>query len=477
MSVVTLQLGQCGNQTGFEFYDLLSKSAAQPKHAPSSSLHGVNYSDLVIERFFHVNEKDEKFARAVMVDMEQKVIGQAFVDAKRHSTWNYDKDAQVTGKKGSGNNWAQGYCHHGPKCIADVLDKVSKEVERCDSLGGFLALMSLAGGTGSGLGAFVTTALRDEYPHAAIVNNVIWPYTTGEVIVQNYNAVLTLSHLYSSSDGIVFMENEKMQKICAQLLKIKNVSFKDINKVVAAKLAGVLLPAFEMSDSTYLAKFVVSDVLSNVCAHPGYKLLNILNIPVVPKTSLAYTSYNWNMLVKHCRQMLIANANMEEGVEVNFCMMIYDYRPLYDIALLFYLSGINWSVKLPKPVSSTAATNQVSAFNKSLSNQIFLRGKDANSVDLLSFQEPQLYASWVPSYGRFHSAWQRNSFNDTEQSVTLLSNSQTPLKPLNAVVSKAWNMFASRAYVHQYAKHGIVEDDFVDCFVALEQVIKNYASL
>ncbi|XP_028400545.1 tubulin delta chain-like [Dendronephthya gigantea] len=448
MSVVTLQLGQCGNQIGFEFYDLLSKSAMQPKHAPSSSVHGVNYFDLVAERFFYVSNENEIFARAVMVDMEQKVIGQAFVDAKHHTTWNYHKDAQVTGKKGSGNNWAQGYCHHGPKCIADVLDKVSKEVERCDSLGGFLALMSLAGGTGSGLGAFVTTALRDEYPHAAIVNNVIWPYTTGEVIVQNYNAVLTLSHLYSSSDGIIFMENEKMQMICTQLLKIKNVSFKDINKVVAAKLAGVLLPAFEMSDSTCLAKFVISDVLSNVCAHPGYKLLNILNIPVVPKTSLMYTSYNWDMLVKHCRQMLIANANMEEG--------------------------INWSVKLPK---ATATTNQVSAFNKSLSNQIFLRGKDANSVELSSFQEPQLYASWVPSYGRFHSAWQRNCFNEIEQSVTLLSNSQTTLKPLNAVVGKAWSMFASRAYVHQYAKHGILEDDFVDSFVALEQVIKNYTSL
>ena len=122
-------------------------------------------------------------------------------------------------------------------------------------------------------------------------------------------------------------------------------------------------------------------------------------------------------------------------------------------------------------------TNQTLTINKSLSNQIFLRGKDANTVDLSSFEDPQLYATWVPSFGRFHSVWHRNSYNEIEQSVTLLSNSQTPLKPLNAVVSKAWNMFASRAYVHQYAKHGIVEDDFVDSFVALEQVVKNYSSL
>ena len=122
-------------------------------------------------------------------------------------------------------------------------------------------------------------------------------------------------------------------------------------------------------------------------------------------------------------------------------------------------------------------TKQTSSFNKSLSNQIFLRGKDANTVDISSFKDSQLYAAWVPPYGRFNSAWHRNSYNDIEQSVTLLSNSQTPVKPLNEVVGKAWNMFAARAYVHQYAKHGIVEDDFVDSFVTLEQVVKNYASL
>ena len=314
MSIVTVQLGQCGNQIGFEFYDLLSKSAGQTGCASSSSFHSNDYSDLVSERFFDVNKDDKTFARAVMVDMEQKVIGQAFHESQQQSAWSYRKDQQVTRKKGSGNNWAQGYCHHGPKCITDVLDKVSKEVERCDSLGGFLAVMSLAGGTGSGLGAFVTTALKDEYPHIAIVNNVIWPYTTGEVIVQNYNAVLTLSHLYSASDGIIFMENGKMQNICSHLLKVKNISFKDINTVVATKLAGIFLPAFEAKHSTNLSKLIVADILSNVCAHPGYKLLNILNIPIIPKTSLAYTSYNWNMLVKHCRQMVIADATMEEGI-------------------------------------------------------------------------------------------------------------------------------------------------------------------
>lgn len=56
--------------------------------------------------------------------------------------------------------------------------------------------MSLAGGTGSGVGTYVTEMLRDLYPKTFIMNEVIAPYQSGEVIVQSYNALLTLAHLH-----------------------------------------------------------------------------------------------------------------------------------------------------------------------------------------------------------------------------------------------------------------------------------------
>ncbi len=94
------------------------------------------------------------------------------------------------------------------------MEIVRKQVERCDFLGGFFLMQSLAGGTGSGLGKFflflslwaasflkkigtyLTEILKDEYPNSFLVNQVVWPYHTGEVIVQNYNSIMTLSHLY-----------------------------------------------------------------------------------------------------------------------------------------------------------------------------------------------------------------------------------------------------------------------------------------
>ena len=64
-----------------------------------------------------------------------------------------------------------------------------------------------------------------------MVNQVVWPYKTGEVIVQNYNAVLTLSHLYQTADAIVVMENDELHKICSQLLGIKVSSFHKVIEV------------------------------------------------------------------------------------------------------------------------------------------------------------------------------------------------------------------------------------------------------
>lgn len=45
-------------------------------------------------------------------------------------------------------------------------------------------------------GSFTTDLLREMYPSTVMLNSVIWPYTSGEVIVQNYNSVLSLSRLH-----------------------------------------------------------------------------------------------------------------------------------------------------------------------------------------------------------------------------------------------------------------------------------------
>ncbi|KAM9853630.1 tubulin delta chain [Aulostomus maculatus] len=442
MSVVTVQLGQCGNQVGQELFDVISSDAQVG--------HRGGYSGASCERFFHQTTQGELLARAVLVDMEPKVINQSLVRAGKSGRWRYDEASCFSQKQGSGNNWANGFCVHGPHHRDVVEELMRREAERCDRLAGFIPVMSVAGGTGSGVGTYVTQCLRDIYPKSFIINHLTWPYGTGEVIVQNYNSVLTLAHLYQLSDAVLVHENDTVHRICSQLLRIKHISFGDINKVIAHQLGSILQPALTADSHGAYSRNPLGELVSALACHPEYKLLSVSTIPQMPRSSIAYSTFIWPALLKHLRQMLISNAKMEEGID--------------------------WQVR-PPAASERTRTLTGPGFNTSLANLLVLRGKDVFSAETGDFEDAALYTSWLSSHDAFN-VWKSSvPFNKYEKSATLVSNSQALLRSLDLMVGKAWNMFASRAYIHQYVRFGISEEDFLDSFTCLEQVISSYAQL
>ncbi|XP_059186776.1 tubulin delta chain isoform X3 [Centropristis striata] len=439
MSIVTVQLGQCGNQVGHELFDILCSDAHEGQRKV--------YSTASRERFFHRTAHGELVARAVLIDMEPKVINQSVSRAAKCGRWRYGDTSHFSQKQGCGNNWANGFCVHGPRHRDVVEELVRREVERCDRLAGFMAMMSVAGGTGSGVGTYVTQCLRDVYPKSFILNHLTWPYGTGEVIVQNYNSVLTLAHLYQLSDAILVHENDTVHRICSQLLNIKHISFSDVNGVIAHQLGSVLQPALSADSYGVYSRNPLGELVSSLTCHPEYKLLSVCTVPQMPSSSIAYSTFSWPSLLKHLRQMLISNTKMEEGID--------------------------WQVRPPPAGSERTRTS----FNTSLANLLILRGKDVYSAETGSFEDPALYTSWLSSQEAFNSWKSPVPFNKYEKCVTLVSNSQALLRPLDHMVGKAWNMFASRAYIHQYIKFGISEEDFLDSFTSLEQVISSYKQL
>ena len=48
-----------------------------------------------------------------------------------------------------------GYLLNGPSCMKTVSNMLFEEMEKCDSIDGLLLTMSVAGGTGSGVGAYI----------------------------------------------------------------------------------------------------------------------------------------------------------------------------------------------------------------------------------------------------------------------------------------------------------------------------------
>ncbi|XP_046279091.1 tubulin delta chain isoform X2 [Marmota monax] len=406
MSIVTVQLGQCGNQIGFEVFNTLF-SDSHDFQGLCSKKENEAYQASCQERFFREEENGVPVARAVLIDMEPKVINQTLTKASQSGRWKYGQHACFCQKQGSGNNWAYGYSVHGPRHEESIMNLIQKEVEKCDSLSGFFIIMSIAGGTGSGLGAFITQDLQDQYSNSLRMNQIIWPYGTGEVIVQNYNSIMTLSHLYRSSDALLVHENDAVHKICAKLMNIKQISFSDINQVLAHQLGSVFQPTYSEEGAFHYRRNPLGDLMENLVPHPEFKMLGIRNIPQMSENSLAYSTFTWTGLLKHLRQMLISNAKMEEE----------------------------------------------------------------------GFKDPALYTSWLQPDIAFNVWKIQRAFNRYEKSAALVSNSQFLVKPLDMIVGKAWNMFASKAYVHQYTKFGIEEEDFLDSFTLLEQVVSSYSNI
>ncbi|XP_017732908.1 PREDICTED: tubulin delta chain isoform X7 [Rhinopithecus bieti] len=237
-------------------------------------------------------------------------------------------------------------------------------------------------------------------------------------------------------------------------MNIKQISFSDINQVLAHQLGSVFQPTYSAESSFHYRRNPLGDLMEHLVPHPEFKMLSVRNVPHMSENSLAYSTFTWAGLLKHLRQMLISNAKMEEGID--------------------------WHVRPPSsglPSLGKKSLNKDLHFNTSIANLVILRGKDVQSADVEGFKDPALYTSWLEPVNAFNVWKTQRAFSKYEKSAVLVSNSQFLVKPLDMIVGKAWNMFASKAYIHQYTKFGIEEEDFLDSFTSLEQVVASYCNL
>ena len=217
--LITVQVGQAGNQIGGGFWEL-----ALREHASTNRAKVPVYDEAMSSFFRNVDARrgDAPLpvgspvaalkARAVCVDMEEGVLsamtrgplGELF-DAQRY----------VTSSGGSGNNWAEGHIGYGPEYEEAILDAVRVAAEACDSLQSFFIIHSLGGGTGSGLGTYVLGRLADAYPDVIRFASVVFPSDDDDVITSPYNSVLALNELTEHADCVMPIANSSLASMAA----------------------------------------------------------------------------------------------------------------------------------------------------------------------------------------------------------------------------------------------------------------------
>ncbi|XP_044522924.1 tubulin beta-6 chain isoform X9 [Gracilinanus agilis] len=214
--IVHIQAGQCGNQIGTKFWEVISD-----EHGIDPAGGYVGDSALQLERinvYYNESSTQKYVPRAILVDLEPGTM-----DSVRSGPFGqlFRPDNFIFGQTGAGNNWAKGHYTEGAELVDSVLDVVRKECEHCDCLQGFQLTHSLGGGTGSGMGTLLISKIREEYPDRIMNTFSVMPSPkVSDTVVEPYNATLSVHQLVENTDETYCIDNEALYDICFRTLKL-----------------------------------------------------------------------------------------------------------------------------------------------------------------------------------------------------------------------------------------------------------------
>ncbi|KAJ6293463.1 hypothetical protein OIU78_025442 [Salix suchowensis] len=233
--ILHIQGGQCGNQIGAKFWEVICD-----EHGIDQTGKYSGDSDLQLERinvYYNEASGGRYVPRAVLMDLEPGTM-----DSVRSGPFGqiFRPDNFVFGQSGAGNNWAKGHYTEGAELIDSVLDVVRKEAENCDCLQGFQVCHSLGGGTGSGMGTLLISKIREEYPDRMMLTFSVFPSPkVSDTVVEPYNATLSVHQLVENADECMVLDNEALYDICFRTLKLATPTFGDLNHLISATMSGV----------------------------------------------------------------------------------------------------------------------------------------------------------------------------------------------------------------------------------------------
>ncbi|XP_042883512.1 tubulin beta-2 chain [Penaeus japonicus] len=238
--IVHIQTGQCGNQIGTKFWEIISdEHGIQPSGEYTSGV-DKDLMDLQLERinvYYNEGNQGKYVPRAILVDLEPGTMDSVRAGPHGHL---FKPDSFVFGQSGAGNNWAKGHYTEGAELVDSVLDVIRKESEKCDCLQGFQLTHSLGGGTGSGMGTLLVSKIREEFPDRIMVTFSVVPSPkVSDTVVEPYNATLSIHQLVENTDETYCIDNEALYDICFRTLKLANPTYGDLNHLVSLTMSGV----------------------------------------------------------------------------------------------------------------------------------------------------------------------------------------------------------------------------------------------
>lgn len=168
---------------------------------------------------------------------------------------------------------------------------------------------------------------------------VVWPFNSGEVAVQAYNAVLSLSHLQGASDALVVLGNDNLHHVASRRWALKNASLPELNAVGAQQIACLLQPsrtsdglstrigASPFTESPLYIKsskvvqhwffyftLTTGDVPVSLGSHGHLRLGTLLQVPQESPQAASFSCTAWMGLVRSLHKMRLCQSSIDEGL-------------------------------------------------------------------------------------------------------------------------------------------------------------------
>ncbi|CCH61254.1 hypothetical protein TBLA_0E02010 [Henningerozyma blattae CBS 6284] len=440
---ITIQIGQCGNKVGQQFWSQLLI-----EHGLANDGSVQFDKDLYDHKrpFFKDHQNNNYTPRAILLDTEPSVIQN--IKNSYHDLFN-DRNIWVSpGETGAGNSWAKGYTL-GESYIDDFFNIIDREVEDTNNLEGFQIIHSIAGGTGSGIGSLLLEKLQERYPSKLIITYSVFPAKTAEVVVQPYNSILTLRRLAEYSNAAIVFDNDSLSHITNQVFTTMENGYTQSNQLISATMSSITnsvrFPSYMYSSLT--------SIFSTLIPTPD---LNFLVPSISPFTSdyitNNYSNNNSNSLLRNTKSLNVSDILLDLTDPVNSLI-----------------------------THSNKSSSRITYFNCFTT----LIGKFNSNDDILRYvvkaNKKLNFTSWTSksmniNIGRrspiFSANQTESADNFSNINGMMLSNSSTIIPILDRISSQFDKIYHKQAFINSFNDPSRTDSDFPD-FEESSRVVKD----
>ncbi|KAL1478709.1 hypothetical protein MTO96_034903 [Rhipicephalus appendiculatus] len=226
--IVHVQTGQCGNQIGAKFWEVISDEHGID---PTGSYRGD--SDSQLER---INEESTCPVPSSWIsnraqwtpcdqDPTDRSSGQTTLSSARAAR-------ATTGPRVT--------TQRAPSSSTPCWTSFARRPKHATACRGFQLTHSLGGGTGSGMSTLLISKIREEYPDRIMATFSVVPSPkVSDTVVEPYNATLSIHQLVENTDETFCIDNEALYDICFRTLKLTTPTYGDLNHLVSSTMSGV----------------------------------------------------------------------------------------------------------------------------------------------------------------------------------------------------------------------------------------------